>query len=587
MAINFENKYETERRINTPATEKTVDKLYGAMYNDGNSSTKSDVGNYVKKQPTQPDTTKRFGFAPEINSWAKKNQDAIKYAGDGAINSIKKASNDYLNEYLKDAPEETDKDELFGSIAKWQLARDANDEKRGNVARNNIIGHMSTENKDHYLKEQIPFSEYVKAKDDFDYKTGNYTTTEYASKTIDEAVKRLQQKLNENGYTDNYGNKLNEDGTVGSKTLQAYDSYENEQKNEVEAQHMDNDFEFDTTKPKKLVPDEHQNDPLLLVNSGKKLASAGGPIPTKDMATVVNATQTAETENTRFDKEGLERYHNTPLLSRSGTRSSVGAATPTTTNYQAKSVSNNQVNSQSNQNDINTKIENIKFKDATIKPKGYLSEGDEQYSESKQKLIRCASFSWYNNDGNDAVQNKIHGQTQRLRWFDEDNIEKAYLLNNSNGAYGLGHNAVMLVDKNGRGIIFSVFSSGGNILDTNAELRFSALSKEKVDAFVNNHGMPTWIFDMVATDSAIQDEKYDKLVKFDITNDVGSRMFEFAVNRYNSPGDYKLLSENCNDFALNCLKYGDIDIFRFYSPNNSYMDAKALKLLNNIKKLLN
>ena len=107
MAINFENKYETERRINTPATEKTVDKLYGAMYNDGNSSTKSDVGNYVKKQPTQPDTTKRFGFAPEINSWAKKNQDAIKYAGDGAINSIKKASKDYFNEYLKDAPTRT------------------------------------------------------------------------------------------------------------------------------------------------------------------------------------------------------------------------------------------------------------------------------------------------------------------------------------------------------------------------------------------------------------------------------------------------------------------------------------------------
>ena len=278
MAINFENKYETERRINTPATEKTVDKLYGAMYNEGNGTTKSDVGNYVKKQPTQPDTTKRFGFAPEINSWAKKNQDAIKYAGDGAINSIKKASNDYLNEYLKDAPEETDKDELFGSIAKWQLARDANDEKRGIVARNNIIGHMSTENKDHYLKEQIPFSEYVKAKDDFDYKTGKYTTTEYSSTVFDEIVKRLQQKLNHGGYTDNYGNKLKEDGTVGSKTLQAYDSYENDPKNEVEAQHTGNDFEFDTTKTKKLVPDEHQNEDFLVLNKGMKLLSAGGPV---------------------------------------------------------------------------------------------------------------------------------------------------------------------------------------------------------------------------------------------------------------------------------------------------------------------
>ena len=74
MAIKYNNEYETERRANTPNSEKTVDKLYGAMYNDGNSSTKSDVGNYVKKQPTEPDTTKRFGFAPGINSWTKKNQ---------------------------------------------------------------------------------------------------------------------------------------------------------------------------------------------------------------------------------------------------------------------------------------------------------------------------------------------------------------------------------------------------------------------------------------------------------------------------------------------------------------------------------
>ena len=206
----------------------------------------------------------------------------------------------------------------------------------------------------------------------------------------------------------------------------------------------------------------------------------------------------------------------------------------------------------------------------------------------EQSRLAVTSFSWYNNDGNDSVQNTIHEQTQELRSFEEDNIEKAYLLNKSTGAFTAGHNAVMLVDKNGRGIIFSIFSSGGNVLDTKAELRFSVLPKEKVDSFVNNNGMSTKIRDMVATDSTIQEEKYNRFAYFDITGEDGIKMYDYAVELFDNPGDYLLFSRQCDDIVTEIFKQGGIEIDSKLRPNDTYdnIDAHKWKKENEIWKTI-
>ncbi len=141
----------------------------------------------------------------------------------------------------------------------------------------------------------------------------------------------------------------------------------------------------------------------------------------------------------------------------------------------------------------------------------------------------------------------------------------------------MGHNAIMFVEKDGDGVIFSVFSTKGglNSLLTHAELRFSALEKEKVDQFVNNNGNITDIFDMPATDGAIQDEKYDNLKMFEVSNEDGKKMFEFAVDRYDKPGLYLLTSENCDHFATDCLNLAEnIDINKArVKPNTTFKNA--------------
>ena len=515
MAIKYNNKSKTERR-----EEKSVDNLYNTMYNNGNNTTKYDVSDYVKKN--EPDTTKRFLFASEIDGWAKKNSDAIKYAGDGAINSIKKASKDYINKYLKDAPEETDKDELFGSIAKWQLARDANDEKRGRVAMNNIIGHMSTENKDHYLKEQIPLTEYVNAKDDFDHKTGKYTTTEYASKEPDENVKKIQQTLNENGVKNKYGNDIKVDGFVGSETLKAVDELKKENESKGNAKVLKAE-DWYNPNPEYVYREKYPG-VLEVVDSKTGLplsfASASGPMPIPGITDKL------------FKPEPIQPAYDPNLI------------------YQPKS--------------------------------GNLSPGDEKHSEATKTIITTLSKNWYRNMSNSEVQETMHTQAENIREFDDETFKKAVFLNASDGAYVFGHTGVMLINKDGCSVVFSVFSDEeGSPLDNKAEMRFAVLTADETDRVLKTNGI---IENMASSDGQKKKEEYNRFATFEISNENGYKMYEFASSLFSRPGDYKLLSRQCDDIACEILSKGGINIKSKPFPNWTYICIDGANKSKNERK---
>ena len=61
--------------------------------------------------------------------------------------------------------------------------------------------------KETYLKHIQPLKTYIDAKDEFDFKNNNYTTTKNADKTPDEKVRTLQRELNEAGYTNKFRQK--------------------------------------------------------------------------------------------------------------------------------------------------------------------------------------------------------------------------------------------------------------------------------------------------------------------------------------------------------------------------------------------
>ena len=146
--------------------------------------------------------------------WEEKNQGALKYAGDSAKKSIH-AGLEEAPSYMQDADEGTSFADVQNASVKRQLAKDSNNNKLHNSALMEMIGHLSKNNKEPYLKHTLPLQTFIDAKDKFDFNQNNYTTTKNIDTTPDEKVRQLQRELNESGYTDKFGQKLKEDGVYG------------------------------------------------------------------------------------------------------------------------------------------------------------------------------------------------------------------------------------------------------------------------------------------------------------------------------------------------------------------------------------
>lgn len=114
----------------------------------------------------------------------------LKYAGDKAKESIDKGLDDaYV--FMKDADSGTKFQDVQNASVKRQLAIDANDSKLEKLAANEMIGHLSDENKEVYLKNTAPLSDYINTKDKYDYNNGSYTTTKNITQNPDENVRQI------------------------------------------------------------------------------------------------------------------------------------------------------------------------------------------------------------------------------------------------------------------------------------------------------------------------------------------------------------------------------------------------------------
>ena len=204
--------YTTEGRdneyIQQTYDKKDMDNSEQVLYNNDNkynSNTKTSDTDYAEQ-------------------WMNKNQGLLRYAGDRAKKSIN-AGLAEAPSYMKDATEDTSFEKVQDTAVKRSLANDANDTKLYNLAVNEMIGHLSSENKEPYLKDALPLKNYIEAKDEYDFKNNNYTTTENVDTTPNEAVRVLQRELNKGNYTDKFGQKLKEDGIYAGKTAYADDRY--------------------------------------------------------------------------------------------------------------------------------------------------------------------------------------------------------------------------------------------------------------------------------------------------------------------------------------------------------------------------
>lgn len=192
-------------------------------------------------------------------------------------------------------------------------------------------------------------------------------------------------------------------------------------------------------------------------------------------------------------------------------------------------------------------------------------------------MLKCLSANWYGTSYNEPYQEYIHNYADKLRNYDDNSFNRAILLNRSDGASGAGHNAIMLLNNDNEGLVFSFYATKSDFPDmmlTDAEMRFAVLSSDEVNEMLYEEN-PVTIF-LVASDNNVVQESYDRFAYYDLPSG-GYNMYHAAINLYDDPGTYALLARQCDDIACEILKQGGIKISSKYKPNKTYEDTNAPK----------
>jgi hypothetical protein len=159
--------------------------------------------------------------------------------------------------------------------------------------------------------------------------------------------------------------------------------------------------------------------------------------------------------------------------------------------------------------------------------------------------------------------------------FDENHIVKVVVLNspgNLFGCEGVGHNGILLIDKNGRGMFYSYYPE---VVDKRllkgvpGEMRYKELNSKQIvrllfkDGIVRNPNVTT-------LNKKVSSEDYSRFIGMDVDPNNGLKMLNKAQEITANPGIYKFLNHNCTHVVGEILsaggyKYNDIE-YNYIAP---------------------
>ena len=223
-----------------------------------------------------------------------------------------------------------------------------------------------------------------------------------------------------------------------------------------------------------------------------------------------------------------------------------------------------------------------------VDPSGYLKTGydeegvwhdwdAEKYGKDSAKYKMLVGLTTaYESATTDEDRKRIHQLAETLRVTDTT-ITDAMLLNNSKGAFGSGHNGLVLVNSSGQGFLFSynpIKTSFYNI----GEMRFSILSDDDMIELKDRSGV---VKDAVTIDGNCRtedgDAAYDRFIWTDISTTEGNNMFLKAADIFNDPGRYAITGNQCDNVTSDILSAGNKGYFITSVPNNLYNSYKKDK----------
>ena len=208
----------------------------------------------------------------------------------------------------------------------------------------------------------------------------------------------------------------------------------------------------------------------------------------------------------------------------------------------------------------------INFKD----PTGLQMDGDSQYSELKQAMLRYLGTAW-EKANEQWKKDKIHEIADNLRKFDENSFNRLIYMNDSDGAQAQGHAGILLLNSAGEGLLFSFYPTTEelpDVLSVDAEMRFDVLSSDRVNNLLYGDGK---VGKVAASDGdIISSENYNRFVYFDISNGAGYNMFNEGAWLFNNPGTYNLLGRQCDNIANQIMTTGGYGYSVQWRPNETY-----------------
>lgn len=190
----------------------------------------------------------------------------------------------------------------------------------------------------------------------------------------------------------------------------------------------------------------------------------------------------------------------------------------------------------------------------------------------KYKMLSTLGTRWKNST-NGGEKYKLTTASNMIRTYeaniDSAHINKVLLLNDENGAYTLGHNAVMLLSDSGEGVLFSFNPEGGAYPAANGQTRVKLLTAKQVEDFRKTGKIynATGIGRYSAT---IHDETYTGYIELVIGAEQGKQMLQRGIEHATDPNLYLLVGKQCDDTASDIMRAGGCGYYVLGTPNKSF-----------------
>ncbi|MBR6806855.1 MAG: VWA domain-containing protein [Clostridia bacterium] len=162
--------------------------------------------------------------------------------------------------------------------------------------------------------------------------------------------------------------------------------------------------------------------------------------------------------------------------------------------------------------------------------------------------------------------------------FDWKNSDRLILLNAQDGANGMGHSGLLLLDNKNRGLFFSYYPIDSSLpaaLYCDGDVRMKYLSQQDIRDFWTTGNIDDAV-SSARPEETITDGGYNRGIIKNLYNP-GESVYEKMLNIFSNPGKYMLMGHQCDDTALSVFCETELEFLYIWgstftnpAPNVTY-----------------